>query len=225
MPQATRTLSGPAPRDPLTYFHNSPPSSGTGEPFLLGASVTATVAVIIDYQNIHLTAHDCFAPPGTPKHETLIHPLLFAEQVMKRRRAALTPQWITGVSDLPPIGELAHVAVYRGARSARAFSSWAHGLFSTAQPAKLQLVRRLGRSIGGARNVSHHVELRQLGDIQHAETARSNSSKTNAAAISYLRQPNGDGGSRFAYKIPAHRQSDRSERRHYQGDSLLRLQL
>lgn len=42
-------------------------------------------------------------------------PLLFAEQVMKRRRAALTPQWITGVSDLPPIGELAHVAVYRGA--------------------------------------------------------------------------------------------------------------
>lgn len=77
--------------------------------------MTATVAVIIDYQNIHLTAHDCFAPPGTPKHETLIHPLLFAEQVMKRRRAALTPQWIAGVSDLPPIGELAHVAVYRGA--------------------------------------------------------------------------------------------------------------
>jgi len=68
----------------------------------------------IDYQNIYLTAHDCFAPPGTPKHETLIHPLLFAEQVMKRRRAALTPQWIAGVSDLPPIGELAHVAVYRG---------------------------------------------------------------------------------------------------------------
>lgn len=56
-----------------------------------------------------------FAPPGIPKHETLIHPLLFAEQVMKRRRAALTPQWIAGVSDLPPIGELAHVAVYRGA--------------------------------------------------------------------------------------------------------------
>ena len=59
--------------------------------------MTATAAVIIDYQNIHLTAHDCFAPPGTPKHETLIHPLLFAEQVMERRRAALAPQWMARV--------------------------------------------------------------------------------------------------------------------------------
>lgn len=64
--------------------------------------MTATAAVIIDYQNIHLTAHDCFAPPGTPKHETLIHPLLFAEQVMERRRAALAPQWMARVPDLPP---------------------------------------------------------------------------------------------------------------------------
>jgi uncharacterized LabA/DUF88 family protein len=44
-----------------------------------------TLAVVMDYQNIHLTAHDLFAPYGTPVHEVLIHPLLFAEQMLAER--------------------------------------------------------------------------------------------------------------------------------------------
>jgi uncharacterized LabA/DUF88 family protein len=43
------------------------------------------VAIVIDYQNIHLTAHGCWAPDGLPVHESLIHPLRFAEQVMQVR--------------------------------------------------------------------------------------------------------------------------------------------
>lgn len=41
----------------------------------------------MDYQNIHLTAHNLFAPYGTPVHEVLIHPLLFAEQMLAERAA------------------------------------------------------------------------------------------------------------------------------------------
>jgi uncharacterized LabA/DUF88 family protein len=50
-------------------------------------SDSPTLAVVIDYQNIHLTARDLFAPYGTPVHEVLIHPLLFAEQVLAERAA------------------------------------------------------------------------------------------------------------------------------------------
>lgn len=36
-------------------------------------------------RNIHLTAHDLFAATGLPAHESLIHPLRFAEQVIAVR--------------------------------------------------------------------------------------------------------------------------------------------
>ena len=51
----------------------------------LGGVVDLRVCVVIDYQNIHLTARDLFASPGLPVHECLIHPLLFAEQVIALR--------------------------------------------------------------------------------------------------------------------------------------------
>lgn len=51
----------------------------------LGGLVGPRVCVVIDYQNIHLTAHDLFAPSGLPVHECLIHPLRFAEQVIAVR--------------------------------------------------------------------------------------------------------------------------------------------
>ena len=47
--------------------------------------MTESALVIVDYQNIHLTAHELFAPAGTPKHETLVHPLHFANQVVGER--------------------------------------------------------------------------------------------------------------------------------------------
>lgn len=44
-----------------------------------------TAAVLIDYQNIHLTAHGCWGRSGAP-YESLVHPLRFADQVLQVRR-------------------------------------------------------------------------------------------------------------------------------------------
>lgn len=63
--------------------------------------MVASVAVIMDYQNMHLTGHDRFTPPGIPKHESLIHPLLFAEEVIKRREEALALQRMAQKPNLP----------------------------------------------------------------------------------------------------------------------------
>lgn len=67
--------------------------------------------VLIDYQNIHLTAHDLWAPKGTPKHESLIHPLHYANQVIGTRNHMLMPRLAQGEAEL---AQLAAVAVYRG---------------------------------------------------------------------------------------------------------------
>lgn len=67
--------------------------------------------VIIDYQNIHLTAHDLWAPKGAPKHETLLHPLHYANQVVGQRNHVLMPRLDAGPG---AFAELGGVAVYRG---------------------------------------------------------------------------------------------------------------
>lgn len=41
--------------------------------------------VVVDYQNIHLTAHGYFCPEGEAPHLCLIHPLHFANQVLHQR--------------------------------------------------------------------------------------------------------------------------------------------
>jgi uncharacterized LabA/DUF88 family protein len=68
------------------------------------------VAVVMDYQNIHLTARDIFAPYGTPTHETLIHPLLFAERLLAVRAAKQG-------DEVQRSAVLSAVYVYRGAPS------------------------------------------------------------------------------------------------------------
>ncbi|OYN83983.1 PIN domain-containing protein [Parenemella sanctibonifatiensis] len=68
--------------------------------------------VVIDYQNIHLTAHDLWAPAGTAKHETLVHPLHFANGVLSQRNQTLLAKAGEDAGDLR--AELAGVAVYRG---------------------------------------------------------------------------------------------------------------
>lgn len=68
--------------------------------------------ILIDYQNIHLTAHDLWAPSGTPKHETLIHPLHYANQVIGARNHILMPK--LAQDETLQLGQLAAVAVYRG---------------------------------------------------------------------------------------------------------------
>jgi hypothetical protein len=44
------------------------------------------LAFFIDYQNVHLIGHGRFAPPGTPVHRTVVHPLLLAERLAGKRR-------------------------------------------------------------------------------------------------------------------------------------------
>lgn len=69
-----------------------------------------SVCVLIDYQNIHLTARDVFAPLGTPVHDCLVDPLAFAEKLLEVRssRQQLPDQKLT---------RLQAVNVYRGAPS------------------------------------------------------------------------------------------------------------
>lgn len=46
----------------------------------------ATAHLFIDYQNLHLSAHECFGG-GLPIHRSLIHPGLFADQVQRVRNS------------------------------------------------------------------------------------------------------------------------------------------
>ncbi len=45
------------------------------------------VWLYIDYQNVHLSVREAFAPPGTPHHLTLIHPSKYGDALMARRKA------------------------------------------------------------------------------------------------------------------------------------------
>lgn len=67
---------------------------------------TLRAAVVVDYQNIHLTAHDVFAEPGEARHETLIHPLHFANALILERNARQREGF--------PQAGLHRVLVYRG---------------------------------------------------------------------------------------------------------------
>jgi hypothetical protein len=68
-------------------------------------SLRATV--IMDYQNVHLTGHEVFGKPKhLEKHETLIDPPLYAQQLLRVRNAKQRPGYSSAV--------LGRVLVYRG---------------------------------------------------------------------------------------------------------------
>lgn len=60
------------------------------------------VHLFIDYQNVHLSIAEAFAPPCTPHHTTLIHPGRFGDALMARRLASQRG------------GQLERIHVYRG---------------------------------------------------------------------------------------------------------------
>lgn len=67
--------------------HSSPPSP-TGDwrgIFFRRGHVALRTAVIIDYQNVHLTGHEIFRGKDQPAHLSLIHPGHFARQLIARR--------------------------------------------------------------------------------------------------------------------------------------------
>ncbi len=61
----------------------------------------------MDYQNIHLTARDCYAPYGTPAEDVLVHPLLFAQRLVEVRASRQQ-------DPIQRQAELAAVMVFRG---------------------------------------------------------------------------------------------------------------
>lgn len=79
----------------------------------MAALVPLAVKMVIDYQNIHLTAHDNFAPNGTAKHESLIHPLLFAQQWLKTRNHQKTTAAMSSGESVALL-QLDKVVAYRG---------------------------------------------------------------------------------------------------------------
>lgn len=61
----------------------------------------------MDYQNVHLTGHELFAVSrDRPRHESLVDPLHFGNQLISARNRAQRP----GMDH----AELAHLLVYRG---------------------------------------------------------------------------------------------------------------
>ncbi len=63
--------------------------------------------IVIDYKNVHLVGHGLFESNASlPQHETLIDPLLFAQQLLRVRNERQKP-------DMPP-AVLRKVLVFRG---------------------------------------------------------------------------------------------------------------
>jgi len=55
-------------------------------------SADLRAVVVVDYQNVHLTGHGLFASTRIlPRHETLVDPLLFAQQLLNTRNAIQRP--------------------------------------------------------------------------------------------------------------------------------------
>jgi uncharacterized LabA/DUF88 family protein len=60
------------------------------------------VHLFMDYQNVHLSVLEAFAPAGTPLEKVLVHPGKFADQIMAER------------AKQGRMGDLAQIHVYRG---------------------------------------------------------------------------------------------------------------
>lgn len=78
---------------------------------------TPRALVVVDYQNIHLTAHERWAPTGTAKHETLVHPLSFSAGIVQKRQQVLGALAMRGEQVVHPRAALGAVWVYRGCPS------------------------------------------------------------------------------------------------------------
>lgn len=67
--------------------------------------MTLRASVVMDYQNVHLTARDVFMP-GADAHLALIHPVRFARRAVAERNSRQRPGY--------PDAEVGRILVYRG---------------------------------------------------------------------------------------------------------------
>lgn len=87
---------------------NEPGRASTPSPSHLSKSSrrTLNVSLVVDYQNVHLTAHDLFTDGHESTHKSLLHPLHFANSVISARNSGLKPGF--------PHGALHTVTCFRG---------------------------------------------------------------------------------------------------------------
>lgn len=69
------------------------------------------IAIVVDYQNIHLTAAEKFRPYGEPRHLSLIHPGQYADAVLDARATAQKIPELAAEAGRATVGA---VYVYRG---------------------------------------------------------------------------------------------------------------
>lgn len=100
----------------LLFLYSSSPSSGIGEVYsIYGCEMDKPVknmALVIDYQNVHISAHEIFAPTS-PIEDSLICPVNFARQLQK----------VKNTDSLEKMGcsfSITRVELYRGLPSAHA---------------------------------------------------------------------------------------------------------
>ena len=95
--------------------------------FFLPPRKNMRACLLIDYQNIHLTGHDAFCPEGVPRHESLLLPGSYAQQI-EDVRAAMAPSEVAQA-------HIDRIVVFRGmpsnrkqpesySRSQAQFSQW-----------------------------------------------------------------------------------------------------
>jgi len=72
-----------------------------------------TAHIVVDYQNIHLTAHDQFCPAGEAPHHCLIHPLHYAHQILGARNLVKRLLAEKGGHEFKP-ATLGSVTAFRG---------------------------------------------------------------------------------------------------------------
>jgi len=92
--------------------------------------VPPRLAILIDYQNIHLTGREKYAPIGVPPKACLIHPLKFAEQVLTVRAGRQRDQ-------AQQTAILEKIQVYRGLPS----NSHQSKLYAAAQAQRAEWMR------------------------------------------------------------------------------------
>lgn len=90
------------------------------------------VAVFLDYQNVHLTAHALFMAYGAPVQDALVHPLRLAERLVAKRR---DPSELSSVQVFRGRPNPAHQPIPAAANDAQT-AAWARA------DARVRVIRR-----------------------------------------------------------------------------------
>lgn len=134
-----------------------------------GGNVIRRTLVVVDYQNIHLTAHGQWCSNGAPVHDCLIHPLHFANQVIQVRNLVRRLAVERNGGEFEEL-KLAKVRSFRGLpsnkrapkqyqRSQRQKSEWTRDSRSEVEYRALKYYTENGRTVAREKGVDVMVAL------------------------------------------------------------------